>query len=127
MNNESILDVLKVDAVVVDDDGDDVETDVDIEVFVTDVGFGGPDEHALLHYAHGEVGVAVIVGFAGLYLNGDKSVVLQGDDVDFLVAGTPVAFEDLVVDEMVHGEVLAEAAEILVFIHGYVFLLATNI
>ena len=81
-------------AALVDDDGDDVETDFEVEVVTEEVPFSSEDQVALLAEIHSGGGFATGIARAGFHFHDHQLVAIAGNDVDFVVLETPVAFED---------------------------------
>ena len=83
-------------AAVVDDDGDDVETDIEVEVVTEDVPLSGEYQGALLAEVHGGVGFTPGISGTGFHFGNHQLIPVAGNDVDFGMFETPVAFQDLI-------------------------------
>jgi hypothetical protein len=116
---ERLLDVLQHGTALVDDDGDDVETDVHIEIVPENITLRGKNEIALFPEVHSGAWLAVGIARTGLYLNDHKLVPVTCDDVHFVMPEVPVAFEDLITlfHKEFNGKVLAPPSQTLIIFH----------
>ncbi len=83
-------------ATIGDDNGNDVESDVNIQVLVSNIGVCGPNEHFLFIKAHGDVRIAIDVRLTAFHFHNDQFIAIKGNDIDFFMARSPIAFENLV-------------------------------
>ena len=77
-------------------DGNDVESRFNFKVFLEDIRIRRSNEHPLLLARHGDVGFAVFVALARLYLHDDQELPILGDDVNLLVDVVPVTLQYLI-------------------------------
>ena len=119
--SEGVLDMVNMALSPVDENRNNVETDLFVSVVLDHIAVGKGDVGTLFFEVHEGLGGAVIDRGACFYFDEDDCGVEIGYDIDFVTTLSPIGVEDGVAffQEIVLGELFAGRADVVVMSHRW--------
>jgi len=98
---------------------DHIETNIDIQIVISNISISGPNKKSLLKNAYGNIRFTIIIRFSRLNLYRHQDVTIHSDNIDFFMTRTPIAIKNLIAfsDKQLNSEVFADFSKVLVSGH----------
>ena len=118
-NQKSILDVFDNSSCIRNYNGNNIETNIDIQIVISNISISGPNKKSLLKNAYGNIRFTIIIRFSRLNLYRHQDVTIHSDNIDFFMTRMPIAIKNLIAfsDKQLNSEVFADFSKVLVSGH----------
>ena len=104
---------------IIENDGYNIKTSVDIQVVRENIGIGGINKSRLLLIRHGKVRVTVLITLPSFHLHDDQLVPIFCDNIYFFMLIAPILFQNLIafVNKKLCSQFLAQFSQFVMPCH----------